>query len=79
MTSGAGASNFINGTVQSVNRDLNYVSVRDDVTGRIVKVDVRRMDTRRSVNVWQLRPGDRVATSGTWEKGDTFQADRVNF
>ena len=79
MTSGSSASNFINGTVQSMNRDLNYVTVRDDATGRLVKVDVRRMDTRRSVNVWQLRPGDRIATSGTWENGETFQADRVNF
>jgi len=79
MTSGAGAANFINGTVQSTNRDLNFITVRDDATGRLVKIDVRRMDTRRSVNAWQLRPGDRIATSGTWENNDTFQADRLNF
>lgn len=79
MASGSSTSNFLNGTVQSMNRDLNYVTVRDDATGRLVKVDVRSMDTRRSVNVWQLRPGDRIATSGTWENGDTFHADRINF
>ena len=80
MTSGYGSTaNFINGTVQSVNRDLGYVTVRDDATGNIIKIDVRKMDTRRSVNVWQLRTGDRIATSGTWENRDTFQADRVNF
>lgn len=81
MTSGydPSTSNFISGTVQNVNRDLNYVTVRDDATGQIVKIDVRKMDTRRSVNVWQLRPGDRIATSGTRENRDTFQADTINF
>lgn len=81
MTSSYGASNanFVSGVVQNVNRDLNYVTLRDDATGAAVKIDVRRMDTRRSVNVWQLRAGDRIATSGTWTDRETFQADTVNF
>ena len=29
-------------------------------TGQTVKIDVRRMDTRQSVNVWKLRSGDRI-------------------
>lgn len=79
MASASGTSNFVSGTVESVNRDLNYVSVRNDATGQLVKIDVRRMDTRRSVNAWQLRAGDRVAASGRWENGNTFQADTLNF
>ena len=79
MTSAYGSSNFVNGIVQDVNRGLNYVTVRDEATGQSVKIDVRRMDTRRSVNVWNLHAGDRIGVNGTWEDRDTFQADTVNF
>ena len=67
------------GVVQSVNRHYNYITVRDQVTNRLVKIDVRRMETRDSVNVWRLRPGDRINISGGWENHNTFQADRVYF
>ena len=70
----------ITGTVQDVNRGLNYITIRDQSTGQIVKVDVRKIDTRRSANVWQLRNGDVVTTQGSWTKrGQTFRADYVNF
>jgi hypothetical protein len=74
-------ANGLTGTVESVNRDLNYIAVRDQATGQIVKVDVRKMDTRRSVNVWQLRPGDSVTANGKWanNKRGNFRADFVNF
>lgn len=72
-------ANGLTGTVDSVNRDLNYITVRDDATGQIVKVDVRKMDTRRSVNVWQLRNGDVVAVTGKANKRGNFRADFVNF
>lgn len=71
--------NTISGVVESVNRDLNYVTVRNDATGRPVKIDVRDMDTRRSVNVWKLRTGDRVTVNGTWADGDRFKAEMVGF
>lgn len=67
------------GVVQSINRHYNYVTVRDQVTNRLVKIDVRRMDTRDSINVWRLRPGDRINVTGGWEDHRTFQADRVFF
>ena len=79
MTSATGSANLVTGTVDSVNRDLNYVTIRNDATGQIVKVDVRSMDTRQSVNVWQLHPGDRITVNGGWEKNDTFRASSVNF
>ncbi len=67
------------GIVQSVNRHLHYITVRDQATGRMYKVDVRNMNTRQSVNVWRLRSGDRIVVNGGWENRDTFMADTVNF
>ena len=70
----------ITGTVDSVNRDLNYFMMRNDATGQPVKVDVRNMDTRRSVNVWHLRAGDHITVDGGWaQQGDRFEAASVNF
>lgn len=65
--------------VRWTNRHYNYITVRDPNTGERFKVDVRQMDTRRSVNVWRLRPGDRISVNGGWENSDTFQASTVNF
>ncbi len=66
-------------TVLSTNRRLNYLTVRDEATGRRLKIDVRNMDTRRSVNVWRLRAGDRVVVNGNWENRNTFDAMTVSF
>ena len=74
-----GLANGLTGTVDSLNRDLNYITVRDQATGQITKVDVRNIDTRRSVNVWQLRNGDLVTAYGRPSKNGTFRADFVNF
>ncbi|MGZ7078733.1 MAG: hypothetical protein ACXVJT_04885 [Thermoanaerobaculia bacterium] len=76
MTSGASSPNVIYGSVESVNRDLNYFTVRDNATGQPVRIDVRDMDTRRSVNVWNLRTGDRVTINGSWDR-DRFKAEMV--
>jgi len=78
MTSGTSSPNMVYGTVESVNRDLNYFTVRDNTTGQPVKIDVRDMDTRRSVNVWNLRTGDRVTVNGSWDH-DRFKAEMVGF
>src|SRR5947207_457006 len=67
----------LTGTVVNVNRDLNYVTVRDDVTGKSFKIDTRSMNTRNSIDVWNLRAGDRVSATGGWSNNDTFRADRV--
>ncbi|HSP34144.1 MAG TPA: hypothetical protein VLU46_07515 [Thermoanaerobaculia bacterium] len=69
----------VTGIVQNTNRRLNYVTVRDQATGQRFKVDVRNMDTRRSVNVWHLRTGDRIVVNGGWENRNTFNAQTVNF
>ena len=69
----------ITGTVQYVNRHYNYIDMRADGTGRMIRIDVRNMDTRASVNVWRLRSGDRINVTGGWEGRGRFQADRVFF
>ena len=80
MTSGYSSPNVINGTVETVNRDLNYFTVRDTASGQPVRVDVRDMDTRRSINVWKLRTGDRITVNGTWAPDrDRFRAEMVGF
>ena len=80
MTSGYNSPNVIYGTVETVNRDLNYFTVRDTATGQPVKIDVRDMDTRRSINVWKLRTGDRITVNGSWAaEHDRFKAEMVGF
>ncbi len=82
MASGYGStsSNVVMGTVESTHRDLNYVTIRNDATGQTLKIDVRNLDTRRSVNVWRLRTGDRITVNGSWTANrDRFEAEMVNF
>jgi hypothetical protein len=80
MTSGYSSPNVITGLVETVNRDLNYFIVRDDATRQTVKIDVRDMDTRRSINVWKLRAGDRITINGSWSPDrDRFKAEMVGF
>lgn len=69
----------LTGVVQYVNRHYNYLDMRADGTGRMVRVDLRNMDTRGSVNVWRLRTGERINVTGGWEQRGRFQADRVFF
>jgi len=50
-----GSNGWLSGTVMSVNRRLNFVTIRDDASGVPIKIDVRSMDTKHSVNVWKTR------------------------
>jgi hypothetical protein len=74
-----GSSGWLSGTVIDSNRHLNYITVRDDATGQIFKVDTRRMDTKRSVNVWRTSVGDHLNVNGSWENHDTFRANRIQY
>lgn len=74
-----GSNGWLSGTVMSVNRRLNFITIRDDASGVPTKVDVRTMDTRHSVNVWRTRPGDHISVNGAWENRDTFDATRVQY
>jgi hypothetical protein len=74
-----GSRGWMSGTVTNTNRRLNYITLRDDSTGLPVKIDVRNMDTKHSVNVWRTRPGDHISVNGAWENHDTFTAGRVQY
>jgi hypothetical protein len=74
-----GSSGWMSATVQSVNRHMGYLTVRDDATGGVFKVDVRHMDRNRPINVWAIRPGDHISVNGGWENRDTFNAVRIEY
>ena len=74
-----GSTGWMSGTVTNVNRHLNFITLRDDATGLPVKIDVRNMDTKHSVNVWKTRNGDHISVNGSWENHDTFKAGRVQY
>ena len=73
-----GTNGWMTGVVQSTNRHMGYLTIRED-TGQLVKIDVRHMDRGRPLNVWSIRPGDRISINGTWEKRDTFDAARIEY
>jgi hypothetical protein len=74
-----GTSGWMTGTVQSSNRHLGYLTIKEDRSGQLVKIDVRHMDRGRPVNVWGIRSGDRITINGSWEKRDTFDAARIEY
>jgi hypothetical protein len=74
-----GQRGWMSGTVTEIHQHYHYLTMRDDATGLPVKVDVRQMDEKRSVNVWRTRPGDHISVNGSWENRDTFQANRVEY
>jgi hypothetical protein len=74
-----GTNGWMTGTVQSLNRHLGYLMIKEDTSGQVVKIDVRHMDRGRPVNVWSIRPGDRITINGSWEKRDTFDANRIEY
>ena len=74
-----GSIGWMSGTVMNVNRRLGYITIRDDASGLPVKIDVRKIDTKRSVNVWKTRSGDHISINGSWENRNTFEASRVQY
>jgi len=72
-----GQSGWLSATVIRPHQHYGYLEVRDDASGLPMKIDVRKMDEKRSVNVWRAQPGDHINILGSWENRETFQADRV--
>src|SRR5207247_7185016 len=58
-----GQSGWMSGTVIRLHQHYGYLEMRDDSTGLPVKVDVRNMDEKRSVNVWRTSPGDHISVN----------------
>ena len=74
-----GTNGWMTGTVQSLDRHLGFLTIREDTSGAMVKIDVRHLNTRKPIKVWSIRPGDRITINGTWEKQDTFDANRIEY
>lgn len=74
-----GSTGWMSGTIINVNRRLNFITIRDDASGLPMKIDVRNMDTKRSVNVWRAHRGDHISVNGSWENRETFNASRVQY
>jgi hypothetical protein len=74
-----GSTGWLSGTIDSTNRHLGYLTIRDDASGNLYKIDVRHMTSHRPVNLWDARPGDHVTVNGSWERPDLFDARRVEF
>jgi len=72
-----GQSGWLSGTVTRLHQHYGYLEFKDDATGLPMKVDVRNMDEKRSVNVWRTQPGDHINVLGSWSDRNTFRADRV--
>jgi hypothetical protein len=70
---------WMSGTVQRVDRHLGYLTIQEDRSGAIVKIDVRHMDLRKPVNVWGIRAGDRISVNGAWETRGNFDARRIEY
>jgi hypothetical protein len=64
---------------ERVDRHLGYLSIRDDASGTLVKIDVRHMNVRHPVNIWAARAGDHISINGSWENRDTFDARLVEY
>ncbi len=69
----------MSGTVDSTKRHLGYLTIRDDATGNLYKVDVRHMVAHRPANLWDARRGDHITVYGSWERPDLFDARRIEF
>jgi hypothetical protein len=69
---------LLTGIVQSVDRRGEVLWVQVERTGRVVAVDVRRVDRNsRRVDVDDLRRGDRISVRGDWQSNGRFEAERV--
>lgn len=72
-------SRRLTGTVQSVDLRSGYLLLRDDRTGRVITVKVRRTerdDARRDLD--DLRRGDHVTITGDLQRNGQFEADRID-
>jgi hypothetical protein len=75
---GGSDDRFLTGIVQSVDRRGEVLWVEVQRTGRVVAVDVRRVDRNsRRFDVDDLRRGDRITVRGDWQKNGRFEAERV--
>lgn len=75
---------YITGTVHRVDYRRGILYVRDDYSRRLIRVDADRLDygrrsrRGRSIDLYDLRRGDRVTLSGEWRRNGLFEAYRID-
>lgn len=67
---------ILRATVERVD-DRRFLVFAHDESGRFVTIDLSRADRHRGVDVRDLRRGDQITLAGSWVRGDTFSADRI--
>lgn len=72
-------SGYVRGVVDNVDYRTGTLYLRDDASGRVIAVDMRRVDRRYSrLDTGDLRRGDRVSLNGSWVRAGLFAADRID-
>jgi hypothetical protein len=68
----------VRGIITGIDYRRDILTLRDEYSGRHIRVDMRRADrrSRRSVDMNDLRRGDSIALSGAWDRG-VFEAYRI--
>jgi Ni/Co efflux regulator RcnB len=68
---------YVAGTVERVDYRSSMADIRDDRSGRIIRVDLRADSGRRSLDIRDMRRGDYIELSGRWN-GSVFQAYNID-
>ena len=70
---------YVSGVVERIDYRRANVTLRDQRAGRYVTVDMDRLDRNgRGVDFNDLRRGDYVTIAGDWERGNVFEAFRID-
>ena len=71
---------YVSGYVERVDFRDGRLLLRDDRNGRTIDVDMRSTEHRRGLDLDDLRRGDRVTLSGSWDRGyfHAYRIDSVN-
>jgi hypothetical protein len=66
------SAGYLSGVVERIDARYGNVTIVDDTSGRLVTVDMR------STGLDDLRPGDHVELTGSWNRAGLFAALRVD-
>lgn len=69
---------YVSGTVQRVDYRSGTVLLRERRSGRTITVAMQRRQSRRGVDLGDLRRGDYVTFVGDWSRGRVFDAWRID-
>jgi hypothetical protein len=74
---GGYSDGYLTGRVERVDFRYGRLALRDDRSGRIVDVDMRATERQRGLDLGDVRRGDRITLTGSWDRG-YFHAYRID-